>query len=181
MGRYDFSGSDEWEILAAAAQKGDKLAYTRLLKAISLYVPKVLGATLAESSWIDDITQDVLMSVHKSLKTYSPERPFKPWLRAIISFRRADYLRRYYAARKNGQVDLEDPEFQSVHVTVPDFAGELKDIEAQLEKLSGKQRQIFEMMRIYGYSAQEVAEEMGMSVSAVKVSVHRAQNKMQKN
>ena len=97
---------------------------------------------------------------------------------AIIQFRRTDLLRKYYKNRGNKSVGLEDGEFLSQHVTNPALSGELKDIEAALADLPDKQRKVFELIKIHGYSAQEVAEQMGMSVSAVKVSAHRTMNKL---
>jgi len=128
--------------------------------------------------WADDITQEVLISVHKSLKTFSGDRSFTPWLMAIINFRKTDFLRKHYSNRGDKQATMNDAEFLSSHVTNPTHAGEYKDIEAALETLPTKQRKVFEMMRIQGYTAQEVANEMNMSVSAVKVSAHRTAGKL---
>ena len=52
------------------------------------------------------------------------------------------------------------------------------DIEAALKELPERQRKVFQMIKIEGYTAKEVANEMGMSVSAVKVSAHRTMVKL---
>lgn len=167
-----------WEEWAALAQQGDKNAYALLLRDIVPYIRNFIGPRLANPDWVDDITQDVLVSVHRSLGTYSPERPFKPWLSAIIGFRRTDFLRRHYGGRENRRVSTDDAEFLRTHVTEPAFAGELKDVEEALARFPEKQRKLFTLMKIKGYSAREAAKEMKMSVSAVKVSVHRTTNKL---
>lgn len=172
------TGEDLWRDLAVKAQSGDQRAYSALLKDIVPYIRAVASGSLANVDWVDDLVQDVLVSVHKSLSTYSEDRPFKPWLSAIIQFRKTDILRKYYKNRGNKTVDVESLEFLGQHVTNPAFAGELKDVEAALSELPENQRKVFEMIKIHGYSAQEVADEMGMSVSAVKVSAHRTQNKL---
>ena len=179
MGPTQIDSDDEWGALAELAQAGDKRAYTVLLRDISGFIRNYLITRVANPDWADDITQEVLVSVHKSLGSYSAERAFKPWLMAIVGFRKADYLRKHYAKRGNMQVELSETTLKGQGVTKPEHAGELKDIEAHLNKLKGKQRTIFEKMRIYGYTAQEVADELNMSVSAVKVSVHRSQKKLQ--
>lgn len=167
-----------WQEWAAQAQQGDKKAYNLLLRDIVPYIHNFIAPRLANPDWVDDITQEVLISVHKSLNTYSPDRPFKPWLSAIISFRRTDFLRKHYSARDNKQTTTDDINFVREHVTETPFAGELKDVEKALEQFPEKQRKVFMLMRVEGYTAQEVADEMGMSVSAVKVSVHRTTNKL---
>ncbi len=172
------SDSEYWGEYARAAQDGDKKAYTQLLRAITPYIRNVLMKSLSNADAADDIAQEVLISVHKSLNTYSPDRPFKPWLYSIISFRRTDYLRKYYSSKDNKSAPLEHADFYESGVTKPEHAGEYKDIEAALSTLPEQQRRIFTMLKIEGYSTQEVANEMKMNESAVKVSAHRTMKKL---
>ncbi len=167
-----------WQEWASKAQDGDKAAYNLLLRDIVPYIRNFIGPRLANPDWVDDITQEVLISVHKSLKTYSPDRPFKPWLSTIISFRRTDFLRKHYSARHDKQTTTDDMSFIREHVTDSPFAGELKDVEKALEEFPEKQRKLFMLMKIEGYTAKEAAKQMDMSVSAVKVSVHRTTKKL---
>ena len=168
----------EWQAWAAAAQKGEKAAYNKLLGSIASFIKGYIIGTLANPDWADDITQEVLISVHKSLNTYSADRPFKPWLISIIHFRKTDFLRKHYNARNDQKTSLDDKDFIQQHVTNPGASGEYKDIERALDTIPDKQRKIFEMMKIQGYSAKEVAEKMDMTESAVKVSAHRTANKL---
>jgi len=150
------------------------------LKVIAPYTRNVIIRGLSNPDAAEEIVQEVLISVHKSLSSYSPERPFKPWLMAIINFRRTDYLRKHYARREDKTATTEENyEFEAANVTNPRFAGELKDIEKALAELSDTNRQIFQMIKIEGYSIEEVANEMGMNESAVKVSAHRTMKKLQ--
>ena len=176
----NLSQDELWTALAKQAQDGDKNAYNRLLREIAPYIRNFILKGLASPDWADDITQDVLMSVHKSLNTYSSDRPFRPWLMAIINFRRTDYLRKHYNSRQNKQTTMDDVSFIESHVTNPTHAGEYKDIEAALDSLPDNQRRVFEMIKLQGYTAKEVANETGMSVSAVKVSAHRTMTKLKK-
>ncbi len=172
------SQGEIWQEWAIAAQGGDKRAYNALLSDIAPYIRNVIVGGLANPDWADDIAQEVLISVHKSLNTYSPDRPFKPWMMAIVNFRRTDFLRKHYSSRGDKKTSLDNADFMASHVTNAPHAGELKDIESALAELPVKQRKVFQMMKIEGYSAKEVANEMGMSVSAVKVSAHRTTKKL---
>ena len=170
----------EWDHLAVKAQGGDKRAYAELLSALAPYVRNVIIKSLSNQDAAEDIAQEVLISVHKSLNSYSPERPFKPWLMAIVNFRRTDYLRKHYAQRQDKTSTIDDnPEYLAANVTNPSNLGELKDIEAALDKLPEQQRRIFSMIKIQGFTAQEVANELDMNESAVKVSAHRTMKKLQ--
>ena len=174
------SDPSHWQDLAKLAQDGDAKAYRDLLRDITPYIRNFLIGRLASIDWVDDVVQDVLVSVHKSLHTYDPEMAFKPWLMAIVQFRKTDYLRKHYRSRDNVTTTTDDINFLREHVTNPGAAGELKDVEAELAKLPTQQREVFELMKIHGYSAKEVSEKTGLSVSAVKVSSHRTAKKLQK-
>ncbi len=171
--------NSEWQNLAKLALKGDRQAYGALLTDLSSYIRNVLVSGLSRPQDADDITQDVLISIHKSLKTYDPEQPFMPWLHAIIKFRKIDYLRKHYGQKADKTVSDDVLEFSSEFVTFEAHKGEYKDIEAAMNALPDQQRRIFEMIKIEGYSAREVANEMEMNESAVKVSAHRAMKKLQ--
>lgn len=177
-GNKEVSRAELWRDWAVKAQSGDQRAYSALLRDIVPFIKSVIISGFSNADWVDEVVQEVLISVHKSLSTYSQDRPFRPWLMAIIQFRRTDFLRKYYKSRGNKQTTLDDSEYLAQFVTVPHAEGELKDIEAALADLPENQRKVFELIKIHGYSANEVAEEMGMSVSAVKVSAHRTLNKL---
>ena len=168
----------DWQELAAAAQKGDKRAYHTLLQQLVPYIRNVLSGSLSDADAVEVIVQETLLSVHKSLKTYSPDLPFKPWLLAIVNFRRTDYLRKYYAGRQDRISPVDVLEFSDEHVTTQPSISELGEVELALSRLPERQRRIFRMIKIEGFSAQEVANEMGMNVSAVKVSAHRTLKKL---
>lgn len=174
------SREESWKALALKAQKGDKAAYDALLRAIAPFIRGVLVRSLAQPDWADDIAQEVLISVHKSLHTYGADRPFRPWLMAIVNFRRADYLRKHYGGRRHLRTSLDDADFVRTYVTNPAHAGEYADMERALDSLPEQQRRAFRMVRIEGLSAQEAAGALGISVSAVKVAAHRAVKKLRK-
>ena len=167
---------DDWDELAVRAQSGDKEAYHRLLSALVPYVRNIITPGLANQDWVDDLLQDILMGVHKSLARYMPGQPFRPWLNAIIRYRRAEFINQYYASHGHMKASLDDAEergadtFKWLHA--------IEDIERALEKLPQQQREVFRLVRIEGYSVKEVAEKTGMSVAAVKVSAHRGAAKL---
>ena len=171
------SQEDQWKDLAVRAQAGDSTAYRELLTGLVPFLRRVLVKSLARPTDADDIVQEILLSVHKALSTYSPGRPFLPWLMAIANYRRADYLRQHYATRTIVTVPYESVDLAD-HVTNTSHAAEYRDVEKALDTIPNRQREVFELMKLKGYSAQEVSDKTGMSVSAVKVSVHRTMAKL---
>ncbi len=173
------SDSQQWQEWAGQAQNGDKRAYADLLRAIHPYIQNVLYKSLSQNDAAQDIAQEVLMSVHKSLSTYQADRPFKPWLMSIVNFRKMDYLRKYYSQRQDVTATIDDnPEYIESNVTNPTTGGELKDVEDALATLPTQQQDIFRKIKVEGYTAKEVANQMDMNESAVKVSAHRTMKKL---
>lgn len=167
---------ERWQKLMTEAQGGNQNSYRQLLSEVAPFVHRVLLRSLSRKDQAEDIVQEVLLSVHKAMNTYDPARPFMPWLMAIVNFRRTDYLRSHYSARDNLSAPLEDLDLQDV--TFDGHEGEYKDIEKALTTLAPKQREVFDLVKMKGYSAKEVSQKTGMSVSAVKVSVHRSLQKL---
>jgi DNA-directed RNA polymerase specialized sigma24 family protein len=55
---------------------------------------------------VEDLVQDILLSLHAVRATYDPGRPFLPWLMAIARNRMADGARRY-VRRSANEVGVE--------------------------------------------------------------------------
>ncbi len=163
--------------MAAKAQAGDAAAYRALLSDLVPVIRRTVIKSLPNPQNADDVVQEVLISVHKALHTYDPKRPFMPWVQSIISFRKTDYLRAHYAQRENVKVSLDDPDTPD-YLVISGHNGSIKDIEDAFDALPDQQKKVVELMKIKGYSAEEVSQKTGMSVSAVKVSAHRALQKI---
>lgn len=161
------------ETLMRRAQQGDKQAYNALLRAIIPLLRAFVARRLGPGADVEDVVQNILLSIHRASQTYDSERPFKIWMFAIARHRLNDHLRHIY---KKGLPDVgfDDiaNEIPSPDVTAAQERSEY--LKTMLDRLPARQRQIVTMMKVQGYSAQDVAAKMNMSVSAVKVAAHRA-------
>ena len=111
------------------------------------------------------------------MPTYDGAREFKPWLYAIARYKLMDYFRRIYRSGEREEVDFQQVE-HLLKTDVTDPVADREYIEKLFVHLSERQRSIVVMMHVEGRSAQEVAEKMAMTVSAVKVDAHRAYKKL---
>jgi len=171
-----FSLTDKTENLEALMKlslNGDQRAYAVVLQETARLLRPFLARRLNSVSEVDDLLQEILISIHKARHTYDGERPYKPWAYAIAKFRLQDHLRAHYADHLHHAVELSEVENDlQVPVTKSDFTYE--SISGEIEKLPPKQAAILQMMHQEGYTAKEVAEKIGMKESAVKVAAHRA-------
>ncbi len=165
---------EKWRALMRAAQDGDSAAYGRLLSEILPLLRRV-----AARKWpgdADDIVQDILISVHGVRHTYDPARPFMPWLMTIASRRIADAARRSYARAANETtVEVMPETFGGDETKTDQERSDDEDaIRHALAALPEGQRQAVELLKLKGLSLEEASAVTGKSVSALKVTVHRA-------
>ena len=160
--------------LVRLAQSGDKGAYRTLLLDITPPLRFFLSKRINLAEDVEDVLQEVLLAVHKARHTYNSDRSFVTWLFAIVTYKLNDYLRRHYSRQEYRNIDYcEVAEQLEDHVTNWANTSEYP-LEELLEGISEKQQKIILLMKVEGYTASEVAHRLGMSVSAVKVSAHRA-------
>ena len=171
--------SEHLALLMQRALAGDKRAYTEVLQETSRFLRPFLSKRLSQASEVDDLLQEILLSIHKARHTYDGERPYKPWAYAIAKFRLLDHLRAHYADHLHRAVELSEVEnIFPEHVTESGISYE--SISGEVHKLPGKQAAIVQMMHQEGYTAREVAEKLNMQESAVKVAAHRAYKVLRK-
>jgi RNA polymerase sigma factor (sigma-70 family) len=165
----------EW---MGAAQQGDRAAYDHLLRTL---VPIIRGVVRRQRSFLgdqdlEDIVQDVLLSIHTVRATYDPARPFLPWLMAIVRNRLADGGRRYAHTKAVAGIAEEFYEtFQPVATNIDvDRDDEAAGLRHAITRLPEGQRRALELLKLREFSLKEAAHETGMSVAALKVAAHRA-------
>lgn len=161
------------ETLMQMALDGDKRAYADLLQATTRFLRPFLAKRLSQASEVEDLLQEILLSIHKARHTYDGMRPYKPWAFAIAQFRLLDHLRMHYADHLKHAVELSEVE-NILPESVTESALTYESIKGEIQQLPEKQMTILQMMHQEGYTAKEVAEKIGMKESAVKVAAHRA-------
>lgn len=166
---------ERWSQLMADAQNGDRSAYELLLSEIVPFVRAIVARQHRTSDAIDDVVQDVLLTLHRARHTYEPGRPFQAWLGAIARHRSIDALR--HRVRRNAQETSDVAAYE----TFADPAAN-RDIEASdaaavlgsaLAALTARQRQAIELVKIKEMSLAEASKASGQSVAALKVNIHR--------
>jgi RNA polymerase sigma-70 factor (ECF subfamily) len=161
------------EALMTLSQKGDKNAYAALLRETARFLRPYLLKRLYFTFEVDDLLQEVLISIHKARHTYDGNRPYKPWAYAIAHFRLQDHLRMHYADHLRQAIELSEVE-NALPEAVTESGITYESISGEIEKLPPKQAAILHMLHKEGYTSKEVAERIGMTESAVKVAAHRA-------
>ncbi|MES2905503.1 MAG: sigma-70 family RNA polymerase sigma factor [Pseudomonadota bacterium] len=165
----------ELVILLRAANDGDAACYQKFLSDVSIILRRVVVRKLPAND-VEDVLQDILISIHKARHTYDCERPLFPWLLTIARFRINDHLRKLYA---NARHELLDPDaMPGISSDVTETIEDAEYIEKLLDCVPERERKILKMMHGDGYTAKETGTHLGMNESAVKVAAHRAMKKI---
>jgi RNA polymerase sigma-70 factor, ECF subfamily len=167
-------GDDSLGRLMHAAQQGDAAAYRKLLHSVTPRIRRIVTHRRAffREEDVEDLVQDVLLSLHSVRATYDPRRPFMPWLLAIIRNRLVDAARKSQRTREvlvgDANVTFPDP------ATNPKRGDDLEALGEAVQMLPTGQRQAIELLKIEGFSLREAATISGTTIGALKVGTHRA-------
>lgn len=166
---------NEFTELLRAANHGDSGAYAKFLTGITPLLRRMIAQRIPTAD-VEDVVQEVLISVHKARHTYDGTRPIMPWLASITHFRMTDYLRKHYATMRHQMTDIA--EVQDILADVTEGASASESIEELLKDVPEKQKRILTMMHVEGFTARQVGQKLNMNESAVKVAAHRAMKKI---
>jgi RNA polymerase sigma-70 factor (ECF subfamily) len=160
------------------AQDGDRTAYASLLREILPILERLVRTRLGFLPVMDreDLVQEILLSLHAARATYDPRRPFMPWLKAIARNRMVDNARRN-SRRLNNEVPTGE---LPTHVpddhrsAASDDYGDPQALRLAVSHLPKAQRTAVELLKLREMSVEEASKLSGMSMGALRVSVHRA-------
>jgi RNA polymerase sigma-70 factor (ECF subfamily) len=164
-------------VLMRRAQAGSDGAYAQLLQECSALIARMIRRQMPGALPTDreDLLQEVLISLHSARATYDPARPFIPWLKAIVINRAIDFMRRQ--RRTAGQHVSEDAAADIADDAASDAVNRYDAVDAlqkAIRALPAGQRSAIELLKLREMSLREAAAVTGMSISALKASVHRA-------
>ena len=172
---------DDW---ARAAIGGDRAAREQLIAslypAVLRYCRNRLGRTDSVIGSADDVAQEVCLAVVAALRTYViSRRSFRSFVYGIPAHKVTDAYRAMRRNRTDAMADVPD---SPVLYDSPDqrlLAEELAErLRGLLQRLTPRQRTVLVLRVGVGLSADETAEAVGSTPGAVRVTQHRAVNRL---
>jgi RNA polymerase sigma-70 factor (ECF subfamily) len=166
-----------WAFLMGQIQEGDMEAYALLLSEISPLIFNYVRKRVFNSSQVEDVYQDVLLTFHKARHTYQTNRPFSPWLFTVV--RNAVWAalsKRHKVTQKEIQLETLPETSAQVHKE----EGLEDDLQDALNALPEANRRAVEMLKLQGMDLETAARELGISKVALKVRAHRGYAQLRK-
>lgn len=163
-----------WREWMRAAQRGDALAYERLLADLLPFVRGLVRARIGDDANAEDVVQDVLIAIHTARHTFQAGRELEPWVRTIARNAVIDALRRRARQRaRSGDVELgeiaDDPRARESAEAEP----LPRSLERALERLPSVQREAVLLLKVEGLSVAEAAARARTTPGALKLRAHR--------
>jgi RNA polymerase sigma-70 factor (ECF subfamily) len=170
--------------LIRAAQTGDRSAFEELVRRHQHGVFTLALRLVNDREVAADVTQDAFIRAWRGLPRFRGDATFKTWIHRIT-------VNAAWSMKKRTGRHLALP-LESVPPIVDNtLSGDLERagenlelrhrLRAALGQLSRPQRTVVVLKDIYGWSHGEIAETLGITVTAAKVRLHRAHHRLREH
>lgn len=155
---------------------GDEFVFSELVKRHKDKVRNIIYLTLTSSDSVDDIAQDVFITVYRNLKNFRFESQFTTWLYRITINKCKDHLRKKNIRKIFLPLQEEEPVFESINED-----SDIKQIVRNaVAALPDKLRIPIVLKDLEGFSYQEIAESMQCEIGTVKSRIFRGREALKK-
>lgn len=178
--QFDFSESkgerDEDFTLIRSFINGEESTFRILVLKHKEKVRNLVFLTLGDTEFVDDISQDVFISVYHKLNEFRFESKFTTWLYRITVNKCRDYLRKKRVRSIFVPIKDSDSEYGtgpfSEDVDIPQL------VRSSIEKLPEKLKIPLVLRDIDGLSYKEIADQLGIEVGTIKSRIFRARESL---
>ena len=158
--------------------EGDTAAFTTLVDRHAAACTRFAMRMLGNREDAEDVTQETFMRAYRSLARYEERQTFRTWLFQILVNRcRTAAVRRQ---RRQRMFLVDDHAVASASVRPAADTGDLRTaLQRAIAALDPDQREAFLLKHVEQLSYDEMAAATGVGVSALKMRVKRACDRMQ--
>jgi len=171
---------DEAE-LVGAARGGDRQAFDELVRRTFVDTFTLARRLTGNEEDARDVVQEAYLRAWKGIGKFRGEAAFSTWLYRITANAAASSVARRRRHRAEPFADDFEPADTGAEASISrgaESAEALDRISSALDELPAKLRSVVVLKDVYGLSHEAIAEELGITVSAAKVRLHRARRKL---
>ncbi len=151
------------------ASCGNALSWTEIERRLRPFISR----RVARKEDADDVLQEVLLRIHRSLDTLRDEERFDAWIHRVAQHAIADHLRTH--VRHPPSTTAQAPDIADARLDDDDaVARELSQcVSGFVAMLPSPYREAITLTELEGRTQKEAAEMLGVSLSAMKSRVQR--------
>lgn len=168
------------EALAERAAAGDIGAFEDLVNRHRMAVYRLARSITGNHHDADDTAQETFLRVYRSLGTYDPNRPFKPWLKRI-AYNTSLNTVRASKSRSRGLVDGNIPEAAQPSPNQPEkmeAKEEVAKVDGAVQALPSELRATLLLRAVEGMSYKDISATMGVKIGTVMSRLSRARERV---
>jgi RNA polymerase sigma-70 factor, ECF subfamily len=181
-------------LLVELAQNGNRPAFEELVRRYDRDVLRLAVNLMKRTEDARDVYQEAFLKVYRNLHRFRFECSFYTWLYRIVTNVCLDQLRRRQARPEDQAPETHATQFeeggtdfferQKEHRATLDPERHLLGLEiktklaAAMERLSPRERLVFEMKHYHGLKLRAIGDALGTSEETVKNSLFRATRKL---
>ena len=161
------------DALARASAEGSQLAVELLVEAVDRFgaARRAVRRFLVDETAVDDVTQDTLITVARSITSFRGEAKFTTWLHQVARNRSVDHLRRVRAA--DSLDENHDPHPGTDAARMSSLVASRAAVQQLLAELPERYRDAVTLRDVEHLPYAEVATRLGRNVNTVKSHVAR--------
>ncbi|MHB8417663.1 MAG: RNA polymerase sigma factor [Myxococcales bacterium] len=167
------------ELVARSAQ-GDRAAQRALFARLRPQVYRHVGYLVRRRAEVDDIAQEVLLEIFRSLPSFAGRSSLGTWVHRITVRATYRHLRRQWKGAPPPELACDEPEPQAA--ADPAANAEIRDRQARvfrlLERLSPKKRMVLVLHDLQGVEAADIARLVGAPVLTVRTRLFYARKEL---
>ncbi|MCF8392345.1 MAG: sigma-70 family RNA polymerase sigma factor [Melioribacteraceae bacterium] len=167
---------DEDFLLVQSFIHGDESAFTKLVGRHKEKVRNLVFLTLGDTEFVDDISQDVFISIFHNVKNFRFDSKFTTWLYRITVNKCRDYLRKKRV--RSIFVPLKDTDDEPAGSMRTENMDIPRMVRKAIDKLPDKLKIPLILRDIDGLSYKEIADKLECEVGTVKSRIFRARESL---
>jgi len=161
---------NEAELMARVCA-GDREAFEALVQAYWPVAHRTAYGILGDGLLSEDVAQDCFADLYVHRHRYQPRFSFQAYVAAIARHKSIDLLRRRGDHKLCADPPQGDHEDSPEDVTIRRLYSHT--LYAAVERLPQHQRRMVKAYALEGASYRQIANELGMTVAQVKITLHR--------
>lgn len=170
--------------LVRKAQAGDQQALSEVLRRSYQQIHRWAISLTGDPDDADDVTQNVLILLHRRIGQYRERSQFTTWLYRVTRNAAGDHFRRSSRrerAVKRSAAEAGDASYQRGTQLDELQASDVADLVRTLfADLPDRQREVFDLVDLQDWSPVEVSQALNMKPVTVRAHLHRARRAIRK-